>query len=227
MAAYEFLSNIISDISSYNNVNLNPVAGYTPTKFDLLVGRYGFFDNGGDATETANRATWALTGYTGVNTTKVSVSNSLTQRVYFKGTIVGADYVINGWTDVAMTAAKVCEGTETGNNGGTVTLAESGSSGLSGSVVLTTVAANDSWFVDVVIYHDRYDGNVDYASLNIIGFLVLEDLDDSTLKVWKVAQSGFIVDYDNLLTAAGIDNVADVFKRNTLRDQLRLRGWQS
>lgn len=226
MTAHTFRTDVFSSVLTWNNITLKPVSGWTPEQYDLVVQRYGFTDNGGDTDETANRSTWSLTGYASTNTTKVAKDGVLTQRIYFKGVISGSDYVISGWTDAAMTASKVVEGTETGNNGGTVTLAEQNSSGLSGSVVLAAAAAADTWYVDVELYHDRYDGSADSAANNILGFLWFEDLtNESDIENWKYAETGSIVNFDGLLDVAGIDNVADVYARKLLRDQLRARGW--
>jgi hypothetical protein len=224
MAAFTFQSNIISGITSYNNVNINAVSGYTPDEYDLVVKRYGFYDNGG--TYTTQRSAWSLAGYTGANTAEVNVTNTLTQRVYFKATGT-TNYEVSGWTTPAMTTAgdEVCNGTATRSSGGTVTLSAANTSGLTGSFTVAANATNDTWYIDIVIYHDRYDGDVDGASNNILGFLILEDLDDSSENAWKVAEAGTIVDFDELITEAGVDNVADVFKRNTLRNQLIARGW--
>lgn len=227
MTALAFRSDIIGGSIGFNSVSINAVTGFTPKQYDCLVYRWGLYDNGGDTTETANRGTWAITGFTdsGSNTDIVNVDGTLTQRLYFKGVISGSDYVISGWLDSAMTASKVLEGTETGNNGGTVTLAEQNSSGLSGTVVLAATAVADTWYVDRVHYHDRYDGTVDYASYNILGFLYYQDIEESTtLKVWQYIESCKVVDFEALLGLSCVDNVATSFARTTFQNQLRARG---
>lgn len=225
MAAFTFQSNIISGITSYNNVNINAVSGYTPDEYDLIVKRYGFYDNGGKY--ATQRSAWVLTGYTKTNTTLANDgTNGSVQRIYFKATGI-TDYEVSGWLSPAMTTAgdEVCNGSATRASGGTVTLSAANTSGLTGSFTVAAAATNDTWYIDIMLYHDRYDGSVDSASNNILGFLVLEDLDGSSENAWKVAESGTIVDFDELLTEAGVDNVTSVFDRNTLRNQLIARGW--
>lgn len=223
MTASTYRTDVFSGVKTFNSVQINAVTGFTPDQYDLLVERWGFLDNGGDY--TTERTLFTLAGYTGTNTDEVDKDGVMTQRVYFKATGT-TNYTVTGWKDAAMTASQVCGGEIVRASGGAVTLSASNTSGLTGSFTASAAATNDEWYVDIVLYHDRYDGNVDYASLNILGFLWREDLkDESAVTLWSYAESGTIANFDNLLDCAGIDNVADAFKKKTLRDQLRLRGW--
>jgi hypothetical protein len=153
---------------------------------------------------------------------------TLIQRLYFKA-VGTTNYTLEGYLDVAMTASKVIEGSVTRSTGGALTLAEANSSGLSGTVTIAAAATNDAgFFIDRLIYHDRYDGSVDYSSENILGFLYFQDLlDSTTLTTWQIAETGNIVNFDTLVSLACVDNVATASARVTLADQLRLRGWTS
>ena len=223
MTAHTFRTDVFSSVLSWNNITLKPVTGWTPEQYDLVVQRYGFTDSGGDHAD--ERSAISLSGYATTNTTKVRKDGVLTQRVYFKVTGT-TDYEIDGYTGADFATGKVIEGTATRSSGGTITMTEANGSGLTGSITVAAAATNDEFFVDIELYHDRYDGSTDSAANNILGFLWFEDLpNESTIKNWKYAETGSIVNFDALLDVAGIDNVADVYARKLLRDQLRARGW--
>jgi len=207
----------------FNNVELNPIAAYTtPKQYDCIVERYGFTDSGGDY--ATDRTSWVLSGYDGDNTTLVDVDGVAKQRIYFKSTGT-TDYVIQGYLDSAMTASLVISGTEaTRTTGGTVTLTAENTSGLSGTVIIGDAATNDTWYVDVEYYHDKYDADVDSAANNIKGFLIYNDTDASDNN-WQYAEKGEIVNLSILISLACVDNCTDIFKRNTLINNLRAKGW--
>ena len=218
-------TNVISGVVTHNNIKVSPrVTGYTtPGAWDLIVGRYGFTDSDGD--HASDRTSWSLTGYDKANTTPIAgADGTLKQRIYFKATGT-TDYVIGGYLDAAMTASLVISGTEaTRSTGSTVTLSEENSSGLSGTVVIGDAATNDTWFIDVEIYYDLYDADVDSGSANIEGILVVEDDSDSALDMWKVIKTAEIVNIDQLIAQSSVDNVLEFYDRRTLIADLRAVG---
>lgn len=226
MADFEYTNNVIARNLVFNSIDLtNKVSGYTtPAQWDLIVGRYGFNDNGGD--HTTDRSSWSLTGYDKDNTTAVAgTDGSITMRIYFKATGT-TDYVIGGYLDEAMTASLVISGTEsTRTTGSTVTLSEENSSGLSGTVVIGDAATNDTWYVDIETHYAIYDSDVDGGKENIRGFLSVEDDSDAADSVWKIAVQGEIVSINNLIDTAGIDNCVGTFNIETLRKDLLAVGW--
>ena len=223
MTAHTFRTDVFSRVLSWNNITINAVSGWTPAQYDLVVQRYGFTDSGGDHAD--ERSAISLTGYAATNTTDVRKDGVLTMRVYFKVTGT-TNYEIDGYTGADFSTGKVIEGTVTRSTGGVITMTEVSASGLTGSITIAAAATNDEFFVDVELYHDKYDGSTDSAANNILGFLWFEDLtNESDIENWKYAETGSIVSFDGLLDVAGIDNVADVYARKLLRDQLRARGW--
>jgi hypothetical protein len=63
--------------------------------------------------------------------------------LYYNITLPGGNATVSIYSDAGKTA-KVAEGALVGNGGGTITLAESGGSGLTGSVVIQATASADS-----------------------------------------------------------------------------------
>lgn len=229
MTALTFRTDVFGKVTSFNSVSLNAVSGFTPKQYDLAVKRFLPYDNGGAAARAAERSAWTISGYTASNTTAVTVAGvPIVGRVYFKA-VGTTNYTLEGYLDVAMTASKVIEGSVTRSTGGALTLAEANSSGLTGTVTIAANATNDAgFFIDIKMYHDRYDAAVDGSLNNILGFLYYQDLEnDATLKTWSIAETGQIVDFDKLISLACVDNVVDIFTRNTLQNNLRDKGWTS
>jgi len=228
MTALTLRRDILGRNLKFNNFELNPLAAYTalvPKQYDCIVERYGFDDNGGATAEEAKRSTWVLTGYAGANTALVDASGVAKQRVYFKENGTGNTYDSQGYLTAAMDGDTVMECTPIERaTGGTVTLGATNGSGLSGTYVVAANAVNDTWYVDIEVYHTIYDADVDSASENIIGFLTYND-EDTSANNWEYAEAGEIVNFNTLLATAGIANCVGLFKLNTLRRNLRVIGW--
>jgi hypothetical protein len=230
MTALTFRTDVFGSPMSFNAVSLNPVSGFTPKQYDLVVKRFLPYENGAAAARAAERSSWVISGATASNTTAVAVAGvPIVGRIYFKS-LGTTNYTLEGYLDSAMTASKVIEGSVTRSSGGALTLAEANSSGLTGTVTIAANATNDAsgFYVDIKMYHDRYDASVDASASNILGFLYYQDLEnDATLKTWSVAETGQIVDFDKLLSLSCADNVTDIFTRNALQNNLRAKGWTS
>jgi len=197
----------------------NPVASYVRARFDVLVRRIGFTDDGDEADE---RTVWGFTAYTGSNT----LTTNAGQVLYV--TITGTtDAVVSVYDDAAKTS-KVAEGTEsTRSTGSAVTLAEENSSGLSGTVTLADGCTNDDFTVTIEDYHDRYDGSVDGAASNIIGIdnglatdftTTTEPTSTENRDIMNLVYQADSVKQDEL----GMDNVADHLTRQVFIDQAKI-----
>jgi len=196
----------------------NPISTYTRAKYDIIVRRIGFTDTG---TYSAQRSLWVLTGYDSDNTLATTGGK---QTLY--GAITGTtDAVVSLYSDAAKTAL-VAQGTETTRStGGSVTLAEQNSSGLSGTMTVADACTNDTFTVDIEDYHDRYDADVDGAAANIVGIdngLSQDSTETGIVATYSLMNLVYEADDVNL-DELGKDNVDSQFLRRTLIDNLRLK----
>ncbi len=214
MTDFSYATNVVGRINKTTSINMNSVSGYTPALWDIIVRRYPqVSDTGASYTE---RSAWTLTGVTDALSTNLVTSGISKQAVYLR---------ITGTTDAVVTIYKttggsagdaICTGTESGRStGGVVTLAESNSSGVTGSVTLANGCTN---VTDAILYlvesHDRYDGAVDAALDNIVGIYYPLDSDSGNFKT--VIQEADYVE----LRRCGFDGLTGEIGLETLRKNL-------